>query len=143
MSDQRRVRSSTPRVSSTPSSRPEAAAGPTSRDLITSVLGKYEGVRIVYSPEEAEFFIECAVKSSTESKGRQRSHYLRQQMTAFTLDESGRKRILWYENETYEESGGISFSRPNEVNLAMHFVSMMKKLRSGQNYKGQGRSAAP
>ena len=101
---------------------------PDSRQLVLSILKKYEGLKIVDSPEEAEFILECVVKASTESLGRRRSHYLRTLMTAYKLD-GGKKRILWTENETYEETGGMAFSRPNEVNLARHFVSMLKKMR--------------
>ena len=102
---------------------------PSSRDLVLSVIRKYAALRVVNSPEDAEFILECTVKASTESRGRQPSHYLRTLLTAYTIDEEGRKRILWTENETYEERNGFSFSRPNEVNLARHFVELLKKLR--------------
>jgi hypothetical protein len=102
---------------------------PDSRKRILDVLRKYAGLTIVNSPDDAEFILECTVKASTESRGRQRSHYLRTLLTAYTTEASGRRRILWTENETYEEQSGFSFSRPNEVNLARHFVDMLKKLR--------------
>lgn len=102
---------------------------PSSRELILKELKKYDGLTVVNSPDDAEFVLECEVKSSTESRGRQPSHYLRTLLTAYTLDPKGRKTIHWTENETYEERDGFAFSRPNEVNLARHFVSALKKLR--------------
>lgn len=102
---------------------------PTSRDLILRELKKYDGLTVVDSPDNAEFVLECVVKSSTESRGLQPAHYLRTLLTAYTLDASGRKTIHWTENETYEERNGMSFSRPNEVNLTRHFVSALKKMR--------------
>lgn len=102
---------------------------PTSRDHILKELKKYDGLTVVNSPDDAEFILECTVKASTESRGRQRSHYLRTLLTAYTLKADGQKVIHWTENETYEERSGLSFSRPNEVNLARHFISALKKLR--------------
>lgn len=102
---------------------------PSSRDLILKELKKYEGLTVVNSPDDAEFVLECTVKSSTESRGRQRSHYLRTQLVAYTLNENERKTIHWSDNETYEETSGMAFSRPNEVNLTRHFIRALKKLR--------------
>jgi hypothetical protein len=102
---------------------------PGSRQLIINEFKKYEGLSVVSSPGDAEFVLECIVKSSTEARGRQPSHYLRTLLTAYRIDDEGGKRVLWTENETYEEQNGLSFSRPNEVNLARHFITMLRKMR--------------
>jgi hypothetical protein len=52
---------------------------------------------------------------------------MRSQLTAYVQKE--RKRILWQDDETYEESGGFSLSRPNELNLAKNFLKALKKIK--------------
>jgi hypothetical protein len=106
-----------------------AADDPDSRKLILGVLKKYDGLTVVTSPDDAEFVLAYEVKASTENRGLQTSHYMRSQMMAYTLTEKGRKRLLWSENETWDERGGLTFTRPNEYNLTNHFVHLMKKLR--------------
>jgi hypothetical protein len=105
------------------------ADDPDSLNLLIGVLKKYKGIELVASPDDAQFFITYMVKASTESLGRQRSHYLRSQLLVTVPSESRRTRIVWFENETYEETGGLSFSRPNEMNLALHLIKALKKLR--------------
>jgi hypothetical protein len=97
-----------------------------SRKYIVNLLKK--NYIVVGSPDEAEFFLAYEVKSSTEARGRQRSHYLRSEMIAYTLN-GDRKRILWSDDETYEESRGFSFSAPNEFNLTRNFLKAVKKAK--------------
>jgi len=106
-----------------------------SRDFVRLVFKKYEGLQIVNDPSDADFILLCETRSSTESRGRQSSHYLRTQLTAYTVADTGQHRILWQEDETYEEANGFSFSRPNEVNLAMHFIAALKDLRGEKKKK--------
>lgn len=106
-----------------------ASDEPGSRNLVLRELNKYKGLTVVTAPDEAEFILQCEIKASTESRGRQRSHYYRTLLTAYSVNKEGRKTIHWTENETYQESGGFTLSRPNETNLARHFIDAIKKLR--------------
>jgi hypothetical protein len=101
------------------------ADSPGSRKLIASEIKKQ--FQSVDSPDNADFILLYEVKASTEDRGRQRSHYMRSQLTAYVQKE--RKRILWQDDETYEESGGFSLSRPNELNLAKNFLKALKKIK--------------
>jgi len=103
-----------------------AAESVSSRKIIANELKKQ--FILVDSPDEAEFILLYTVESSTESLGRRRSHYMRSQLTAYVQTEK-RKRILWQDDETYEESSGFSLSRPNEMNLAKNFLKALKKAK--------------
>lgn len=98
-----------------------------SRKYIVNLLKK--NFIVVNSPEEAEFFLTYEVKASTESRGRQPSHYIRSEMVAYTL-RAQRKRILWSDDETWEQSRGFSFSAPNEYNLTKNFLKALKKAKA-------------
>lgn len=98
-----------------------------SRKYIVNLLKK--NFTIVNSPEEAEFFLVYEVKASTESRGRQRSHYKRSEMTAYTL-KGERRRILWSDDETFEQSGWMATSAPNEYNLTKNFLKALKKAKA-------------
>lgn len=102
-----------------------------SRKLIIWQLNreKKAGLEIVNAPDEADVILEYKVMSSTEARGRQRSHYLRSELIAYRFTEQKRKRILWSDDETYEQSGSMALSRPNEVNLTAHFVKAVRKAR--------------
>lgn len=101
-----------------------AADEQASRNYIVKMLQK--DFTVVNSPEEAEFFLLYEVKASTESRGRQPSHYKRSEMVAYTLADK-RKRILWSEDETWEQRGRMAYSAPNEYNLTKNFLKALKK----------------
>jgi hypothetical protein len=98
-----------------------------SRKYIVNLLKK--DFTVVNSPEEAEFFLTYEVKASTESRGRQPSHYKRSEMVAYTLTNKQRKRILWSDDETFEQRGVMAFSAPNEYNLTKNFLKALKKAK--------------
>ena len=104
-----------------------ATESPSSRKLIIKALDKK--FTVVSSPDDAEFFLTYDVEASTESRGLQRSHYMRSRMLAYTLTEKGRKRILWSDDETWESRGGMTFTAPNEWNLAKNFIKALKKAK--------------
>src|ERR1041384_3816542 len=75
-----------------------------SRAMIVAELKRYKGLQVVNSPDDADLFLVYSVKATTEERGRQPSHYMRSNLTAYALTEKHRKRILWSKDETYEES---------------------------------------
>jgi hypothetical protein len=102
-----------------------------SRKLILWQLKRDKGtaLEMVNTADDADVILEYKVMSSTEARGRQSSHYMRSELVAYRLTEGKRRRILWSDDETYEQSGGMAMSRPNEVNLTMHFVKAVRKAR--------------
>lgn len=106
-----------------------------SRKMIANTIERGKRFEVVNSPDEAEFTLIYTVESSTESLGRRPSHYMRSQMKAVITSVSGRKRIVWSDDEDYEQTNGMSFSRPNEMNLIMNLHKALKKLEQPKKTK--------
>ena len=105
------------------------------RKLIVATLkrDKKTGIEVVGDPAEAQFFLEYH-ELSRENTSRVRTTELqyRSEMRAYFKREDGKTVEVWSDTETYNQTGGLSFDRPNAVNLALNFLKELKKARKGK-----------
>lgn len=106
-----------------------------SQNLMVNALRQYDGLDIVASPERADLFVaftQGATATSIVPRGLFAGtidHRTKAQFVVYYKSESGRSRIVWQETEDVQTSSGLTFSRPNEVNVIRHFIKAMKKIR--------------
>jgi hypothetical protein len=106
-----------------------------SQNLMIHALRQYDGLDVVASPERADLFVAFTQGSSATSIvphglfAGTIDHRTKAQFIVYYKSESGRSRIVWQETEDVQTSSGLTFSRPNEVNVIRHFINAMKKIR--------------
>jgi hypothetical protein len=107
-----------------------------SQNLVIKALQGYHGLDVVSSPDRADLFIAFSQGSTATSVVLRGlfsgtiDHRTNAQFIVYYRSESGRPRIVWQETEDIQTSSGLTFSRPNEVNVIRHFIKAMKKIRS-------------
>jgi hypothetical protein len=107
-----------------------------SQNLLINALSNYDGLQVVNSPERAQLFVgfsQGSLATSMQFRGLFAGHVdyrTKAQFIVFYRAESGRNRIVWRETEDIQTSSGMTFSRPNEVNVIRHFIKELEKLRS-------------
>jgi hypothetical protein len=106
-----------------------------SQNIMVNALRQYDGLDVVASPERADLFV-AFTQGSTATSIVPRGlfagtidHRTKAQFIVYYKSESGRSRIVWQETEDIQTSSGLTFSRPNEVNVIRHFIKAMKKIR--------------
>lgn len=106
-----------------------------SQNIMINALRQYDGLDVVASPERADVFV-AFTQGSTATSIVPRGlfagtidHRTKAQFVVYYKSESGRSRIVWQETEDIQTSSGLTFSRPNEVNVIRHFIKAMKKIR--------------
>ena len=106
-----------------------------SQNSMINALRQYDGLDVVASPERADFFV-AFTQGSTATSIVPRGlfagtidHRTKAQFVVYYKSESGRSRIVWQETEDIQTSSGMTFSRPNEVNVIRHFIKAMKRIR--------------
>jgi len=106
-----------------------------SQNIMINALRQYDGLDVVASPERADLFV-AFTQGSTATSIVPRGlfagtidHRTKAQFIAYYKSESGRSRIVWQETEDVQTSSGLTFSRPNEVNVIRHFIKALKKIR--------------
>lgn len=106
-----------------------------SQNCMVNALRQYDGLDVVASPERADLFV-AFTQGSTATSIVPRGlfagtidHRTKAQFIVYYKSESGRSRIVWQETEDIQTSSGMTFSRPNEVNVIRHFIKAMKKIR--------------
>ena len=106
-----------------------------SQHLLINSLQSYDGLQIVSSPDRAEIFFGFAQRSNATGVvfhglfAGTIDHRNKAQFIVYHKSKNGRSRIVWQETEDTESSSGLVLSRPNEVNVARHFIKALKKLR--------------
>jgi hypothetical protein len=106
-----------------------------SQNLLMKALRSYEGLQIVGSPDRAEIFVGFTQGSSATGVrlgglfSGTIDHRTKAQFIVYYKSETGRSRIVWQETEDTQSSSGLVLSRPNEVNVAKHFIKALKKVR--------------
>jgi hypothetical protein len=106
-----------------------------SQSTLINSLRQYGGLQIVGSPDRAEVFITFGQGTSATAIQLRGlfagtiDHRTKAQFIVFYRSENGRPRIVWQETEDIQTSSGITFSRPNEVNVSRHFVKALRKVR--------------
>lgn len=106
-----------------------------SQNLLVNSLRSYDGLQIVSSPDRAEIFVGFTQGSSATGIVFQGlfpgtiDHRTKAQFIVYYKSTTGRSRIVWQETEDTQSSSGLVLSRPNEVNVAKHFIKALKKLR--------------
>ena len=106
-----------------------------SQNLLVNALQSYDGLQIVGSPDRAEIFVGFTQGSSATGVVFQGlfpgtiDHRTKAQFFVYYKSETGRSRIVWQETEDTQSSSGLVLSRPNEVNVARHFIKALKKAR--------------
>jgi len=106
-----------------------------SQNLVINALQQYDGLDVVSSPDRAELFVAFSQGSTATSvvlrglfPGTIDSR-TKAQFVVYYKSASGRSRVVWQETEDIQTSSGLTFSRPNEVNVIRHFIKAMKKIR--------------
>lgn len=106
-----------------------------SQNLMANALRQYDGLDIVASPERADLFV-AFTQGSTATSIVPRGlfagtidHRTKAQFIVYYKSASGRSRIVWQETEDVQTSSGLTFSRPNEVNVIRHLIKAMKTTR--------------
>ncbi|MGI8654950.1 MAG: hypothetical protein ACR2LC_07005 [Pyrinomonadaceae bacterium] len=100
------------------------------RKNIVSMLRGYDGVTVVDDPKVARFYLEYSTLSRDVAPGYGgKQMALKSQMRAFIVKEDKTRVTAWSETETYDMSGGMSFSAPNEINLTHHFINLLQVTR--------------
>lgn len=106
-----------------------------SQNILINSLRQYDGLQIVSSPDRAEVFItfgQGISATAIQLRGLFAGtidHRTKAQFIVFYRSEDGRPRIVWQETEDIQTSSGLTFSRPNEVNVSRHFVKALRKVR--------------
>ena len=106
-----------------------------SQNLMIKVLRQYDGLDVVSSPERADLFVAFTQGSTATSIvphglfAGTIDHRTKAQFVVYYKSEMGRSRIVWQETEDTQTSSGLTFSRPNEVNVIKHFIKELKKIR--------------
>ena len=106
-----------------------------SQNLLVNALQSYDGLQIVGSPDRAEIFVGFTQGSNATGVVFQGlfpgtiDHRTKAQFVVYYKSETGRSRIVWQETEDTQSSSGLVLSRPNEVNVARHFIKALKKAR--------------
>ncbi len=106
-----------------------------SQNLMIKAFRQYDGLDVVSSPERADLFVAFTQGSSATSivpRGLFAGtidHRTKAQFIVYYKSEIGRSRIVWQETEDLQTSSGLTFSRPNEVNVIRHFIKELKKIR--------------
>jgi|GEM_PF-2911094 len=106
-----------------------------SQNLMVNALQQYDGFVVVGSPDRAEIFVAFTQGSAATSVVPRGlfagtiDHRTKAQFIVYYKSETGRSRIVWQETEDIQTSSGLTFSRPNEVNVIRHFLKAVKKIR--------------
>lgn len=106
-----------------------------SQNLLIKSLRSYDGLQIVGSPDNAEIFVGFTQGSSATGVVLRGlfpgtiDHRTKAQFIVYYKSETGRSRIVWQETEDTQSSSGLTLSRPNEVNVAKHFIKALKIVR--------------
>lgn len=107
-----------------------------SQNVMIKALRQYDGLDVVASPERADVFVaftQGSMATSIVPRGLfagTTDHRTKAQFIVYYKSESGRSRVVWQETEDVQtSSAGLTFSRPNDVNVIRHFIKAMKKIR--------------
>lgn len=94
--------------------------------MISRTLRGYKALEIVNSPKDAQFILEYKILTRDDAPGYRGADMAKRSQLRAVVYKDDTRLIAWSETETFDMDNGMSFNRPNEVNLARNFIKAHK-----------------